>query len=240
MDFKVVIPAHYASTRLPGKVLLNVRGKPIIEYVYRNACESGAEQVLVATDDQRIVEAVQAFGVEACLTSTEHASGSDRIAEVIQNYAWPHDTIIVNLQADEPMMSGENISQVAANLARHPRVSISTLCAVLAGEREAWDRNIVKVVHDRENIATGFSRDMETFATSGSQTVYRHLGIYAYRAGFLCRFTQWPRSRLEQQESLEQMRAFEHGALIHVEMCKSAPGIGVDTQEDYEALLQIM
>lgn len=240
MDFKVVIPAHYASTRLPCKVLLKVRGKTIIEYVYRNACDSGAEQVLVATDDQRIAEVVQAFGAEACLTSTEHASGSDRIAEVIQKYAWPHDTVIVNLQGDEPMMPGVNISQVAANLASHPKVSISTLCTVLAGKQEARDRNIVKVIYDRYNIATGFGRDMETFGRSSSQTIYRHLGIYAYRADFLCRFTQWPRSRLEQQESLEQMRAFERGDLIHVEVCKSAPGIGVDTQEDYEALLQIM
>lgn len=240
MDFKAVIPAHYASTRLPGKVLLKVHGRPIIEYVYRNACASGAKQVLVATDDPRIVEAVQAFGAEACLTSAEHASGSDRIAEVIQRNAWPEETIIVNLQADEPMMPAENVAQVAANLGSHPRVDIATLCAGLAGEHEAGDRNIVKVVHDRENIATGFSRNVETFAKPAGQTVYRHLGIYAYRAGFLCRFTQWPRSRLEKKESLEQMRAFEHGSLIHVEMCRSAPGIGVDTQEDYEALLQVM
>lgn len=240
MDFKVVIPAHYASTRLPGKVLLKVRGKPIIEYVYRNACASGAEHVLVATDDSRIAGAVQAFGAEACLTSTEHVSGSDRIAEVIQSNSWPEDTIIVNLQADEPMMPGENIAQVAANLGSHPEVDIATLCTGLEGGREASDPNIVKVVHDRDNIATGFSRDMDTFGNSAGQTVYRHLGIYAYRAGFLCRFTRWPRSQLEKKESLEQMRAFEHGSLIHVEMCRSAPGVGVDTQEDYEALLQVL
>lgn len=240
MDFKVVIPAHYASTRLPGKVLLEVHGKPIIEYVYGNACASGATHVLVATDDSRIAEAVQAFGAEACLTSTEHTSGSDRIAEVIQRNAWPEDTIIVNLQADEPMMPGENIAQVAANLARHPAVDIATLCTGLEGGHEASDPNVVKVVHDRDNIATGFSRSMEAFGASAGQTVYRHVGIYAYRAGFLCRFTRWPRSRLEKKESLEQMRAFEHGSLIHVEMCRSAPGNGVDTREDYEVLLQVL
>ena len=240
MDFKVVIPAHYASTRLPGKVLLEVHGKPIIEYVYRNACASGAAHVLVATDDSRIVEAVQAFGAEACLTSTEHTSGSDRIAEVIQRNTWPEDTIIVNLQADEPMMPGENIAQVAANLDRHPAVDIATLCTGLEGGHEASDPNVVKVVHDRDNIAIGFSRSMEAFGESAGQTVYRHVGIYAYRAGYLCRFTRWPRSRLEKKESLEQMRALEHGSLIHVEMCRSAPGIGVDTQEDYEALLEVL
>ena len=240
MDFKVVIPAHYASTRLPGKVLLEVHGKPIIEYVYRNACASGATHVLVATDDSRIAEAVQAFGAEACLTSAEHASGSDRIAEVIQHNAWPEDTIIVNLQADEPMMPGENIAQVAANLGSHPQVDIATLCTGLGGGHEASDPNIVKVVHDRDNIAIGFSRSMDALGECSGQTVYRHLGIYAYRAGFLCRFTRWPRSRLEKKESLEQMRAFEHGSLIHVEICRSAPGIGVDTQEDYEALLQAL
>ena len=240
MDFKVVIPAHYASTRLPGKVLLEVHGKPVIEYVYRNACASGATHVLVATDDSRIAEAVQAFGAEACLTSTEHTSGSDRIAEVIRRNAWPEDTIIVNLQADEPMMPGENIAQVAANLDRHPAVDIATLCTGLEGGHEEGDPNVVKVVHDRDNIATGFSRRMEACGESAGQTVYRHLGIYAYRAGFLCRFTRWPRSRLEKKESLEQMRAFEHGSVIHVEMCRSAPGIGVDTQEDYEALLQVL
>lgn len=240
MDFKVVIPAHYASTRLPGKVLLQVRGKPIIEYVCRNACASGAEHVLVAADDSRIVEAVRGFGAEACLTSTEHASGSDRIAEVIRRNGWPEDTVIVNLQADEPMMPGENIAQVAANLGRRPGVDMATLCTGLGGAREASDPNVVKVAHDRDNLATGFSRGMETFAESAGQTVYRHLGIYAYRAGFLCRFTRWPRSRLEMKESLEQMRAFEHGSRIHVELCRSAPGIGVDTREDYEALLQVL
>ena len=213
---------------------------PIIEYVYRNACASGAQHVLVATDDSRIVEAVQAFGAEACLTSVKHTSGSDRIAEVIQRYTWPDDTIIVNLQADEPMMPGENIAQVVANLGSHPEVDIATLCTGLGGGHEASDPNIVKVVHDRDNIAAGFSRNMEAFGNPSDQTVYRHLGIYAYRAGFLCRFTRWPRSRLEKKESLEQMRAFEHGSLIHVEMCRSAPGIGVDTQEDYEALLQVL
>ena len=240
MDFKVVIPAHYASTRLPGKVLLKVHGKPIIEYVYRNACASGAGQVLVATDDSRIVEAVQAFGAKACLTSTEHTSGSDRIAEVIQRNAWAEETVIVNLQADEPMMPGDNIAQVAANLGNHPGADIATLCAELAGEHEVRNRDIVKVVYDQDNIATGFSRDMETIAKSSGHSVYRHLGIYAYRAGFLCRFTRWPRSRLEKKESLEQMRAFEHGSPIHVQRCTSPPGIGVDTQEDYEALLKVM
>lgn len=240
MEFKVVVPAHYASTRLPGKVLLEIRGKPIIEYVYRNARDSGAGQVVVATDDSRIADAARAFGAEVCLTSDQHVSGTDRIAEVARKYTWHPDTVIVNLQGDEPMMPSANIRQVVANLHRHPDVSISTLCTTLAGEHETRNMNIVKVMYDEHHVATGFSRDVETLGKFCSHTVYRHLGIYAYRAGFLNRFTQWPRSRLEKQESLEQMRALEHGDLIHVELCRSAPGIGVDTQEDYDALLEMM
>ena len=240
MEFKVVIPAHYASTRLPGKVLLEVRGRPIIEYVYENACNSGAGQVVVATDDRRIADAARMFGAEVCLTSNQHVSGTDRIAEVTQKYAWSDDTVIVNLQGDEPMMPGKNIHQVAANLYHHPAVSISTLCAVLDSGHEIQNTNIVKVIYDEHHIAIGFTRDVQTFDPSCSHTVYRHLGIYAYRAGYLRKFTQWPRSRLEKQESLEQMRALEHGDLIHVELCKSVPGIGVDTQEDYETLLDLM
>lgn len=240
MEFKVVIPAHYASTRLPGKVLLEIRGRPIIEYVYGNAQDSGAGQVIVATDDPRIADAARTFGAEVCLTSDQHASGTDRIAEVVQKYAWHPDAVIVNLQGDEPMMPGVNIRQVAANLHGHPDVSISTLCTALADKHETRNRNIVKVMYDEHQVAIGFSRDAETFDTSFGHTIYRHLGIYAYRAGFLSRFTQWPRSRLEKQESLEQMRALEHGDRIHVELCRSAPGIGVDTEEDYKALLEIM
>ena len=240
MDFKVVIPAHYASARLPGKVLLEIRGKPIIEYVYNNACNSGAEQVVIATDDTRIAESARAFNAEICLTSDQHVSGTDRIAEAAQIHAWDDDTVIVNLQGDEPMMPGENIRQVAANLCRYPAASISTLCTTLTSEDETLDTNVVKVIHDERRMAISFSRNMQTFDQFGSHIVYRHLGIYAYRVGFLHSFTQWPRSRLEKQESLEQMRALEHGDLIHVELCKLTPGIGVDTREDYDALLQIM
>ena len=240
MEFKVVIPAHYASARLPGKVLLEVRGRPIIEYVYNQACGSGAGQVIIATDDLRIADAAEAFHAEVCLTSDRHMSGTDRIAEVAQRYAWEGDTIIVNLQGDEPMMPGANVRQVASSLYHRTDVSMSTLCTALKGEDEIQDRNVVKVIHDENHVALGFSRDVRTFGQPASHTVYRHLGIYAYRAGFLCRFTQWPRSMLEQQESLEQMRALEHGVLIHVELCQALPGIGVDTREDYEALLEIM
>ena len=240
MEFKVVIPAHYASARLPGKVLLEVRGRPIIEYVYNQACDSGAGQVIIATDDLRIADAAKAFDAEVCLTSDRHLSGTDRIAEVARRYAWEDETIIVNLQGDEPMMPGTNVHQVATNLYNRPDVSMATLCTALKDEDEIQDRSVVKVIHDERHVALGFSREVKTFGQPGGHTLYRHLGIYAYRAEFLCRYTQWPRSMLEKQESLEQLRALEHGALIHVELCQAVPGIGVDTQENYEALLNLM
>ena len=136
MKFNVVIPARFASTRLPGKALLKIKGKPIVQYVYENACDSGAEKVIIATDDQRIADCAQAFNAEVCLTSNQHQSGTDRIAEVVNNCRWSDDIVIVNVQGDEPMMAAENIRQVAENLHRHSAASMSTLCTNIIDKKE--------------------------------------------------------------------------------------------------------
>ncbi len=241
MKFKVVIPARYASTRLPGKALLQVHGRPIIQYVYENAKLSGAEQVIIATDDMRIMDCAKQFNADVCLTSDQHTSGTDRIAEVTELLKWEDDVVVVNVQGDEPLMPAINIEQVANNLIKHPDVSISTLCAKILEDEERKNRNVVKVVFDKDNIAKCFTREVEFIEKNFADGMpYRHLGIYSYRVGFLKSFTQLPASGLEIKESLEQLRAFEHGDLIYVEPCKSPTGIGVDTQEDYEALLKII
>ncbi len=241
MEFKVVIPARYASTRLPGKALLPVNGKPIIQFVYENALNSGAQQVIVATDDQRIKEAAEKFDAEVCLTSSQHLSGTDRIAEVVQIYSWPDGVVIVNVQGDEPLMPSGNIRQVAENLITHDNISMSTLCANIS-EENYKNKNVVKVNYDKNNIAINFSRDIQTFDNESIQgkKIYRHLGIYSYHVGFLNLFTQLPQSVSEKQESLEQLRALDNDYLIYVDLCKEETGIGVDTQEDYKILLNTL
>ncbi len=242
MTFKVVIPARYTSKRLPGKVLLKVKGKSIIQYVYENSCRSGAEQVIIATDDERIAECAQTFNAEFCFTSNKHKSGTDRISEITKIYSWTNSTIIVNVQADEPMMLPDSIQQVAVNLHAHPNTGISTLCTHLPDDKEYKNQNVVKVIRDENNTALTFSRNVEAieYYRRRSYEPYRHLGIYAYNVRFLSMFTQLPQTELEKQERLEQLRALEHGEKIYVDMCKYPVGVGVDTQEDYEALLQIM
>ncbi len=241
MKFKVVIPARYASTRLPGKTLLKISGKPIIQYVYENACDSGAQQVIIATDDQRISDCAQEFKAEVCFTSNQHKSGTDRIAEVARIYSWDDDVVIVNVQGDEPMMPSENIQQVAENLNTYPNTSMSTLCTPILDDKEYQNTNVVKVIRDSNNIAISFSRTTRSFIDKHrGNKVYRHLGIYAYSVEFLNMFTLLPQSELEKLESLEQLRALEHGESIYVDVCKSPTGIGVDTQEDYEELLKSM
>ena len=238
MRFKVVIPARYASTRLPGKALLEINDKPIIQYVYENSVKSGAEQVIIATDDQRILECAQGFHAQACLTSNQHKSGTDRIAEVTQIFSWQDDTVIVNVQGDEPLMPAENIKQVADNLISNNHVSISTLCTHINAD-DYKNKNVVKVIRDENKVALNFSRNIQSFDINfaANREIYRHLGIYSYHVGFLNEFTKLPQSSLEKKESLEQMRAIENGHSIYVDMCQAPTGIGVDTREDYEALL---
>ena len=242
VSFRVVIPVRYASSRLPGKPLLTFQHKPIIEHVYRNACDSEAESVLIATDDERIAEAARRFGAEVCMTSSDHNSGTDRITEAVIQQGWDGDQIIVNVQGDEPQMPAENIKQVATLLSSHPQASISTLCHQLGTIQEYEDPNVVKVVKTEHGKAMYFSRSSLPYIRNvdvkvlQDNLVYRHVGIYAYRAKYLQQFIQMPQSRLEKIERLEQLRALENGDEIIVSECNENPGIGVDTIDDYHRL----
>lgn len=244
MSFKVVIPARYASTRLPAKPLALIAGKPMIEHVYRQALKSGADEVVIATDHPAVFEAAQGFDADVCMTSSEHRSGTDRIAEVSAQRGWKKDEIIVNLQGDEPLMPPQLIQQVAANLAQFTHASIATLCERITSTEELFDPNIVKVVFDHQGYALYFSRapipwDRDAFAVSKSTLSptaehYRHIGMYAYRAAFLREYVTWSAATLETQESLEQLRALWHGHRIHVAEAVTATLPGVDTEQDLE------
>jgi len=247
-SFKVVIPARYASTRLPGKPLLDIAGKPMIQRVYEAACASGAEQVVIATDDERIEQAALGFGAEVCMTSTGHTSGTDRLAETSRKMAWADDEIIVNVQGDEPQIPTGLIKQVANGLADHPEAVIATLCSCIQSMQELQDPNVVKLVRDTQGFALYFSRApipwaRDDFAANMDELpttidYLRHLGIYAYRAAYLQEYTRLPSCALEQAESLEQLRVLWHGARIFVDDAVVEPGHGVDTEEDLERVRQ--
>lgn len=248
-DFRVVIPARYQSSRLPGKPLLSIAGKPMVQHVYERAVESQAVQVVVATDDQRIMDAVKAFGGEVCMTSTDHLSGTDRLAEVVELFQWQDDEIIVNLQGDEPEMPASLVRQVANDMASHKDAVITTLSVAIETFEDVIDPNVVKVVTNAEGYAQYFSRAPIPWhrnefaegldAPSSLELFARHIGLYAYRAGFLNEFVNWEASPTERIESLEQLRVLWHGRKIHVSQAKEAPGIGVDTQADLDRVNEL-
>ena len=240
--FKVVIPARYGSTRLPGKPLLPLAGKPLIQHVVERAKASAADEVIVATDDRRIQDACAAFGAEALMTRADHRSGSDRIAEVIEARGWAEETIVVNLQGDEPTMPPALIDQVASDLAKQPEIGMATLAHPITEGEVLFDPHVVKVVTDAAGFALYFSRapipwHRDEFlgkgaTLPGSAPFLRHIGLYGYRAGFLKRYVGWAPSPLELAESLEQLRVLWHGERIHVAVAGETPGPGVDTSQD--------
>ncbi len=241
MSFVVVIPARYASTRLPGKPLADIHGKPMVQHVVEKALQSGADRVIVATDDERVQQALQSTGVEVCMTSPDHQSGTERLAEVCRHYGFAADTIIVNVQGDEPLIPPAIIRQVADNLAA-ATAPMATLSVPIQDAEEAFNPNAVKVVTDKDGYALYFSRasipwDRDRFAKSHEKIgdhYQRHIGIYAYRAGFIQRYVDWAPSVLEQVEALEQLRVLWYGEKIHVAQALEAPPVGVDTQADLE------
>ncbi|MGD8170173.1 3-deoxy-manno-octulosonate cytidylyltransferase [Vibrio sp. TRT 21S02] len=247
MAFTVVIPARYQSTRLPGKPLADIAGKPMVQWVYEQALQAGAEHVVVATDDKRVEEAVLAFGGEVCMTSPDHESGTERLAEVVKLKNIADDHIIVNVQGDEPLIPPSIIRQVAENLANSV-APMATLAVEIEDEFEVFNPNAVKVVTDHEGYALYFSRatipwDRDGFATEQKQIetpLMRHIGIYAYRAGFINTYINWAPSALERIECLEQLRVLWYGEKIHVAVAKEAPAAGVDTPEDLEAVRKII
>ncbi|KOO03663.1 3-deoxy-manno-octulosonate cytidylyltransferase [Vibrio nereis] len=247
MSFTVVIPARYQSTRLPGKPLADIGGKPMIQWVYEQAIQAGAEKVIIATDDARVETAVRAFGGEVCMTSPNHESGTERLAEVVDVMGIPDDHIIVNVQGDEPLVPPSIISQVAGNLA-NSQAPMATLAVEITDEAEVFNPNAVKVLTDKDGYAMYFSRatipwDRDNFSNGAQKVVHplmRHIGIYAYRAGFINTYINWEPTALEKIECLEQLRVLWYGEKIHVEVAKEAPAAGVDTPEDLEVVRKIV
>lgn len=243
MSFVVIIPARFASTRLPGKPLQDINGKPMIVHVLERARESGADRIIVATDHDDVARAVEAAGGEVCMTRADHQSGTERLAEVVEKCGFSDDTIIVNIQGDEPMIPPAIVRQVADNLAANA-CGMATLAVPIHDAEEAFNPNAVKVVMDAQGYALYFSRatipwDRDRFAQSREtigDTLLRHIGIYGYRAGFIRRYVSWSPSPLEQIEMLEQLRVLWYGEKIHVAVAEVVPGTGVDTPEDLESV----
>ena len=249
--YRVVIPARYASIRLPGKPLVKIKGRPLIQWVYERARRSRAAEVLIATDDERIAEVAVGFGAPVVMTSILHASGTDRIAEVAAQRDWADGDVVVNLQGDEPLMPEELIGQCAGLLETHPTADIGTLAARISGLAAYMDPNVVKVVTGAQQRALYFSRAPipwhrdafragRALPADAAGAWLRHIGIYAYRAGFLRRFNALPPSMLERIEALEQLRILEAGQRIAVGLSPAPFPAGVDTEEDLARVEQAL
>ncbi|MDX1914681.1 MAG: 3-deoxy-manno-octulosonate cytidylyltransferase [Methylophilus sp.] len=236
--FKVVIPARYASTRLPGKPLLDIAGKPMVIRVAEQAAKSHTDEVVIATDFEKIMTVAAEHNVPAVMTRINHVSGTDRIAEVVQKMGWGDDVIVVNVQGDEPLIDPNLIDEVALTLAHNREAVMATACHTIHDEASFLNPNIVKVVMDSHGNALYFSRSPIPYprddAHKQNLTAYRHIGIYAYRVGFLKQYTELSITELEKTESLEQLRVLYHGYKIAVTVTDNAPASGVDTQEDLD------
>ncbi|ACL72460.1 3-deoxy-manno-octulosonate cytidylyltransferase [Thioalkalivibrio sulfidiphilus] len=248
MSFKVAIPARYASTRLPGKPLLMLGGKPMIQHVHERALACGAEEVVIATDDTRISDVAEGFGARVVLTDAHHESGSDRIAEVATELGWRDDDIVVNLQGDEPLTPPDILHQVAEALERHTDAAMATLCTPIETVEQMLDPNVVKVVRDAADYALYFSRAPIPWDRNVGRDVthrslegcHRHIGLYAYRVGFLKAFAAMSPCALELTERLEQLRALHAGARIQCPVASQVPGQGVDVSSDVERVEKLL
>ena len=233
MTFSVIIPARYASSRLHGKLLLDLAGKPVLQRTIERSLASEAGQVVVATDDARIAELVRTTEARVVMTSPDNATGTDRIQEAADIMGLGGEEIVVNVQGDEPLIPVAAINQVARNLAEHKQAGIATLCEAIAEEAEFTDPNAVKVVRDEQGFALYFSRS--PIPHGGAAQALRHIGIYAYRVELLNRFVNWPQSDLERSERLEQLRALSNGVKVHAGVSSERFPAGIDTKEDLEA-----
>ena len=253
LSFTVLIPARYASSRLPGKALADIAGKPMVVRVAERARASGAAAVWIATDDERIRAAARDHGCDAIMTRADHASGTDRLAEAAERLALGDDEIVVNVQGDEPLMPPDLIGRLAHALAQRTAASIATAAVAITGAEELFNPNAVKVVCDHAGYALYFSRApipfaRDAFGAGGKRSgplprdlpAYRHLGIYAYRAGFLRAYARHAPAAIERFEALEQLRALWHGHRIAVVIADTAPPPGVDTPEDLEHTRQLV
>jgi 3-deoxy-manno-octulosonate cytidylyltransferase (CMP-KDO synthetase) len=244
LTFTVLIPARYASTRLPGKPLADVAGKPMVVRVAERARSSGAARIVVATDDERIRDAVTAHGFESVMTRSDHATGTDRLAEAAVRLRLPADHIVVNVQGDEPLLEPALIRQMARLLAGASDAAMATACHSIDDPREAFNPNVVKVVLDARGYALYFSRATipwarDAFAADSERIppglpLYRHYGLYAYRVSFLLDYPAMPPAPIERFEALEQLRALWHGHRIVVAVTDGTPAPGVDTEQDLE------
>lgn len=248
MEFVVVIPARYASSRLPGKPLADICGKPMIQHVYEKACLSGASKVVIATDHQKVFDAVSTFTSDVLMTREDHQSGTERLAEVVDLLKLDNNTIVVNVQGDEPLLAPENVSQVAT-LLNESTAPMATLSVGIEEQEDVFNPNAVKVVSDINKNALYFSRASIPFdrsAMMGEQSTLdltpfqRHVGIYAYRAGFIKQYIELSVSPLEQLESLEQLRVLYHGYNIKIEQAHITPQAGVDTPEDLAKVISYL
>jgi 3-deoxy-manno-octulosonate cytidylyltransferase (CMP-KDO synthetase) len=250
MPFTVIIPARYASTRFPGKPLVDISGMPLIQHVHARARESGAMRVVIATDDERIASVARAFGAEVVMTSAEHASGTERIAEVVELLRLDADHVVVNLQGDEPLMPGAVLHQVADLLVQNGHAVMATVCERIHDARDVFDPNIVKVVMDAHGRALYFSRAPIPWARTAfandpavlpaQHPYFRHIGLYAFRAGFLPVYRALAPSTLESVEALEQLRVLHHGHIIAVAEACAPAGLGVDTPADAERVRELL
>lgn len=266
MSFTVVIPARYASARLPGKPLADIAGKPLIQHVYERAIQCSARQVIIATDDTRIQKVAMSFGAKVCMTSDSHRSGTERIKEVADSLQFSSNEIVVNLQGDEPLLAHQNIDQVASLLLQHTEIPVATLCTPITKINDVFDPNIVKLVKDKNALAIYFSRapipwdrnsfdkiydtpnatfdplndEMDKNLIDHPHTYLKHMGIYAYRVSFIADYLHCSDKKLETIEGLEQLRIMENGYKILVGEAKFDPGVGVDTEKDLELVRAIM
>lgn len=250
MSFHVIIPARYASTRLPNKVLLDLAGKPMLQHVYERVLSSNPTSVVIATDDACIQQVAEKFGAKVCMTQISHQSGTERLAEVIGSADYKENDIIVNVQADEPLMPAAAIHQVAKNLQENSVAAAATLCEKIFDIDELFNPNVVKVVMDGQGFALYFSRapipwDRASFMKNKKKLMpyapfYRHIGLYAYRVSTIKQYVEWPSCYLEKVENLEQLRILWNGGRIHVDLTEQSIPPGIDTQADLDAVREIL
>lgn len=250
MSFSIVIPARFASTRLPGKPLLDICGKPMIAHVIEQAKKSDADEIIVATDSPKIADAISGLDVQICMTHENHQSGTERLSEVIQQLKLDDDQILVNLQGDEPMMPPECLNQVGHALEQDKNLKMATLCTPLADIEELFNPHSVKVVRDINDFALYFTRAAVPWSKQdfnekprklpNEQDYQRHIGLYGYRAGFIRQYLDWQPCQMEKTESLEQLRVLYYGERIKVLTAKIPPGPGVDTEEDLKRVCDLI
>jgi len=249
-NYKIVIPARYASSRLPGKPLLELNGKPMIQHTYERALETGVKEIVIATDDPRIFQAAESFGADVVMTSPDHENGTERIAEVAEIKGWDKDDVLVNLQGDEPLVPKALIEQTAQGLLQHPDAGMSSICTAIDNAEDAFDPNVVKVVLDCQGFAMYFSRapipwDRDLYKDGQDKITdimpaYRHIGMYGYRVSFLQEYTRMQQCPIEQAECLEQLRALWYGVKIHMGITDQPPGHGVDTPDDIKRVEELL